>query len=113
MKKILTLGDVHGRDKWMFHTHGSPYEFNHWMTMVENGVPADAEEFWEEMPYTEYDQIIFVGDYVDSFDISNVTILKKYFSSKKYYLTRLYFYLEITIFNILFPTKFVADIEQK
>ena len=75
MKKILTLGDIHGRDKWMFHTHGSPHEFNHWMTMVENGVPADAEEFWKEMPYTQYDQIVFVGDYVDSFDISNVRIL--------------------------------------
>ena len=75
MKKILTIGDVHGRDKWMFHTHGSPYEFNHWMTMVENGAPADENEFWKEMPYTQYDQIIFVGDYVDSFDINNVAIL--------------------------------------
>ena len=75
MKKILTLGDIHGRDKWMFHTHGSPHEFNHWMTMVENGVPADAEEFWNEMPYTQYDQIVFVGDYVDSYDLSNVLIL--------------------------------------
>jgi hypothetical protein len=45
------------------------------MTMVESGVPADAEDFWNEMPYTQYDQIVFVGDYVDSFDISNVVIL--------------------------------------
>jgi len=73
--RILTIGDVHGRDKWMFHTHGSPYEFNHWMTMVENGVPADNEEFWKEMPYTNFDKIVFVGDYVDSFNIDNVTIL--------------------------------------
>ena len=73
--KVLTLGDIHGRDRWMFHTHGSPYEFNHWMTMVENGVPADDPEFWKEMPYIGYDKIIFVGDYVDSFDVSNVIIL--------------------------------------
>lgn len=73
--KILTIGDVHGRDKWMFHTHGSSYEFNHWRTMVENGVPADAKDFWEEMPYSQYDKIIFVGDYVDSYDLSNVIIL--------------------------------------
>ena len=86
MKKILTLGDVHGRDKWMFHTHGSPYEFNHWLTMIENGVPADDKEFWKEMPYTQYDQIVFVGDYVDSFDLSNVIILdnlKKILAFKK------------------------------
>jgi hypothetical protein len=73
--KILTLGDVHGRDRWAFHTHGSTYEFNHWRTMVENGVPADDKEFWKEMPYSEYDKIVFVGDYVDSFDLSNVIIL--------------------------------------
>lgn len=73
--KVLTLGDVHGRDRWMFHTHGSPYEFNHWMTMIENGVPADDTEFWKEMPYIQYDKIVFVGDYVDSFNATNVTIL--------------------------------------
>jgi hypothetical protein len=73
--KVLTLGDVHGRDRWMFHTHESPYEFNHWMTLVENGVPADEEEFFKEMPYMKYDKIVFVGDYVDSFDVSNVVIL--------------------------------------
>jgi hypothetical protein len=75
MKRILTIGDVHGRDKWMFHTHGSPYEFNHWVTMIENGVPSDDIEFWKEMPYTKYDQIVFVGDYVDSFNINNEGIL--------------------------------------
>ena len=75
MKKILTIGDVHGRDRWMFHTHGSPYEFNHWMTMIENGVPADDKEFWAEMSYINYDQIVFVGDYVDSYDLNNVIIL--------------------------------------
>jgi hypothetical protein len=73
--KVLTLGDIHGRDKWMFHTHGSPYEFNLWKISVENGAPGD-NEFWNELPYMEYDKIIFVGDYVDSFDMSNKVILR-------------------------------------
>ena len=73
--KVLTLGDIHGRDKWMFHTHGSPYEFNLWKISVENGAPAD-NEFWNEFPYMEYDKIIFVGDYVDSFDMSNKVIIR-------------------------------------
>ena len=72
--KILSLGDIHGRDKWMFHTHGSPYEFNLWKISVENGAPGDCE-FWNDMPYMEYDKIIFVGDYSDSYDLSNETIL--------------------------------------
>jgi len=86
VKKILTIGDVHGRDKWMFHTHGSPYEFNNWVTMVENGVPENADDFWKEMPYTKYDKTVFVGDYVDSYDLSNVVILdnlKKILQFKK------------------------------
>ncbi len=43
--KVLILGDVHGRDRWIFHTHGSPYEFNYWMNTIENVVPAGDEEF--------------------------------------------------------------------
>lgn len=73
--KVLSLGDIHGRDKWMFHTHGSPYEFNLWKISVENGAPAD-NEFWNEFPYMEYDKIVFVGDYVDSFELGNKVILR-------------------------------------
>ena len=73
--KVLSLGDIHGRDKWMFHTHGSPYEFNLWKISVENGAPAD-DEFWNEFPYMEYDKIVFVGDYVDSFELGNKVILR-------------------------------------
>jgi len=73
-KKILTIGDVHGRDKWMFHTHGSPYEFNFWKQAVENGAPGD-DNFWKDCPYMGFDKIIFVGDYVDSYDLKNETIL--------------------------------------
>jgi len=69
--KVLTLGDIHGRDTWKFHTHGSPYEYNTWKIAVDAGAPADDLEFWKDLPYAQYDKIIFVGDYVDSFDIKN------------------------------------------
>ena len=97
--KVLTLGDVHGRDRWMFHTHGSPYEFNNWMTMIEKGVPTDDVEFWKEMPYLQYDKIVFIGDYVDSFDISNVTILDN--------LKKILFF---KIFNIFIKTSFLFSL---
>jgi predicted phosphodiesterase len=44
--KILTIGDIHGLTTW------------------------------KEVDPNEYDKIIFVGDYVDSYDVSNITILK-------------------------------------
>ena len=69
--KILSLGDTHGRNSWKFHTHGSPYDYSTWKIAVDAGAPADDFEFWKELPYTGYDKIIFVGDYVDSFTISN------------------------------------------
>jgi len=68
--KILSVGDIHGRDAWKFHTHGSPYEYNLWRTACDHGAPA-ISDFWKEMPYMNYDLIIFVGDYVDSFTIKN------------------------------------------
>jgi hypothetical protein len=74
MKRILTIGDIHGRDAWKFLTHGSPYEYNLWRISVEAGAPADDYDFWKEQPYTKFDKIIFVGDYVDSYDISNIII---------------------------------------
>lgn len=74
-KIIASLGDIHGRDRWMFHTHGSPYEFQSWRISVENGAPGN-DEFWKDLPYMKYDKIIFVGDYTDSFNLSNPTILK-------------------------------------
>lgn len=75
MKKILSIGDVHGRDTWMWDTHGSSYDFNSWKIAVENGAPGD-DPFWNELPFREYDKIIFIGDYVDSFDLPDDTILR-------------------------------------
>jgi hypothetical protein len=74
--RILSIGDVHGRDSWMFQTHGSSYEYNLWKTAVEAGADPLDHDFWKEYDYTSYDKIIFVGDYVDSYDKSGEVILK-------------------------------------
>lgn len=43
-KKILTVGDLHGKD------------------------------IWEKIPFDEYDKIVFVGDYVDNYEAANAKI---------------------------------------
>jgi len=52
--KTLTFGDIHGRDCWKTIIFGTDLNFQKW---CDN--PTDLE----------YDKIIFIGDYVDSFDI--------------------------------------------
>lgn len=73
--KVLTIGDVHGRDEWKFHTHGSPYEYAQWEKAVSEGASVDSDE-WKDFPYRALDKIVFVGDYVDAFDKTNLQILK-------------------------------------
>jgi predicted MPP superfamily phosphohydrolase len=53
MVKILSIGDVHGKDNWK-------YPINYW------GNKSSIDEF---------DYIVFVGDYVDSFDIKDEFML--------------------------------------
>lgn len=55
-------------------THGGVSSYKNWRISVENGAPAD-NEFWNDIPYMNFDKIIFVGDYVDSYNLSNVDIL--------------------------------------
>jgi hypothetical protein len=44
-----------------------------WKTAVENGTSADDGIWKKELDnFTKYDKIIFIGDYVDSFTVSNV-----------------------------------------
>lgn len=69
--KILTIGDVHGRDDWKFLTHGSPRDYDSWRTSVDAGASTD-----DVLPYVNFDKIIFIGDYADSFDLSNIIIKK-------------------------------------
>ena len=77
--KTYSIGDIHGRNDWMYFTHGSPVDFETWRTHVEaSGGPDGYADFdqpdWHN--YTMYDKIIFVGDYVDSFDVGNVEMKK-------------------------------------
>lgn len=72
----MTIGDVHGRDTWKIFTHGSSYGFEQWAVMVEAGADPNDDLFKEDYPYFASDKIVFIGDYVDSFTISNVEIKK-------------------------------------
>lgn len=81
--KVLSIGDIHGRDSWKFITHGSPYEFEQWCTIVGAWAEGDPNSmfigndiFFKDYPYYQYDKIVFIGDYVDSFTLSNVVIKK-------------------------------------
>lgn len=76
IKRVMTIGDVHGRDTWKFMTHGSPYEFEEWVIMIQNGADAKDVLFKEDYPYMKMDKIIFIGDYVDSFSVNNIVMKK-------------------------------------
>src|SRR3990172_8977517 len=64
--KVLSIGDIHGRIEWIIPTFGSVSRFNDWL---EKGDPSLI------YPLNKYDKIIFVGDYTDSFTLSNLEIL--------------------------------------
>lgn len=72
--KILSIGDIHGKDAWKFITHNSSYEYNLWRTAIDNGVSPYSQQF-KHLNYFNYDKIIFIGDYVDAFKVTNVVIL--------------------------------------
>jgi predicted MPP superfamily phosphohydrolase len=75
--KTLSIGDIHGKTDWMYWTHGSPVNFQSWAIAVENGAdPYDSLWHEEYKNYTSYDKIIFIGDYVDSFTVSNIEMKK-------------------------------------
>ena len=69
---ILTLGDIHGRSTWKDIVFGGEIEFFFWKNSIEQGYL----EFDDNNDLHKFDKIIFVGDYVDSYDIDNVTILE-------------------------------------
>jgi hypothetical protein len=74
MKKFAALGDIHGRDTWKFEMFGSSYEFERW---VETCVNNDIAGFMaDQYPFNEFEKIIFIGDYVDSFDVGNAEMKK-------------------------------------
>lgn len=72
-KKYIAIGDIHGRDIWKFGLFGSSYEFEQWVREYDNGI---HEFMADQYPFVEYDKIIFVGDYVDSFTVGNAEMKK-------------------------------------
>ena len=69
---ILTIGDIHGRSAWKQIIFGGETEFFFWKQSVQE----NYEEFVrEEHTFHSWDKIIFVGDYVDSYDISKFTLV--------------------------------------
>jgi hypothetical protein len=72
--KIMSIGDIHGRDSWKSHVFGSDIDYEHWRTEADNGI----SEFMEDQYSILFglDKIVFIGDYVDSFTISNVDMLR-------------------------------------
>ena len=72
--KILTIGDIHGDAKWKAITHGSIENYNSWATACLHGAEPDSD-YWNDCTFKKVDKIVFVGDYVDSFDATNVEIL--------------------------------------
>ena len=56
--KILSIGDIHGRDIWKQVIFGYKDRYDSWKK-------SDSKESYE-LPF---DKIIFIGDYVDSYDI--------------------------------------------
>lgn len=73
-KRLIAIGDIHGRDNWKDKLFGSTYDFNNWVTRdLANGIENEMAEMY---PFNKWDSIIFIGDYVDSFDVTNVMMKK-------------------------------------
>lgn len=72
-RKILTIGDIHGRSVWKEKLFGSIKDFDHWAIEVFNGA---KDVFEEDYPLYAWDKVIFVGDYVDSFTVGNSEMLR-------------------------------------
>ena len=74
--KTLSIGDIHGRSIWKDILFGDAREYEIWRTATESGAdPLDAE-LWKDCPFMSADKIIFIGDYVDSFTVTNVIMLQ-------------------------------------
>lgn len=73
--KTLSIGDIHGRSIWKDILFGDAREYEIWRTATESGADPLDTELWKDCPFMSADKIIFIGDYVDSFTVDNVTML--------------------------------------
>jgi hypothetical protein len=70
--KILTIGDIHGRSSWKEIIFGGETEFFFWKQAVTEGY-LEHEGVYKFQ--ADWDKIIFVGDYADSYDIKGEDIV--------------------------------------
>jgi hypothetical protein len=75
MKKTISIGDIHGRSSWKEALFGDYTEFTYWKSLVEENSPM-AADVWEKAPVAQFSKIVFVGDYVDSFNVSNEAMIQ-------------------------------------
>jgi predicted MPP superfamily phosphohydrolase len=68
--RVLTVGDIHGRSIWKNFLFGSYENFEAWKdSVLSENTPA-----WEnalDIVFSDIDKVVFVGDYFDSFTVSN------------------------------------------
>jgi hypothetical protein len=73
-RNILTVGDLHGRETWKEFVFGSIKKFEDWSLECASGEYVRPWEETLDMRFGDIDKIVFVGDYFDSFTVSNVTM---------------------------------------
>ena len=72
-KKIISIGDCHGRQYWKNALFGGISQFDQWAVEVFEGI---GDFMSDQYPFSKYDKVVFIGDYVDSFNIRNIDIKK-------------------------------------
>jgi hypothetical protein len=72
--KIMSIGDIHGRDSWKSHIFGSNLNYESWRREADNDIVSFMADQYPILQ--SLDKIVFIGDYVDSFTIGNVDMLR-------------------------------------
>lgn len=67
--KVLSIPDIHGRDYWKIACFGSRAAYEAWRKNCDN-----PDYDISNLPFFKYDWVVFIGDYLDSFDIQPIDI---------------------------------------
>ena len=70
MNRVIVIGDLHGRDLWKKVLFGNNQNFELWRNEYDLGIHKESHYHIDD-----YDEVVFIGDYTDSFKIMNVEIL--------------------------------------
>jgi hypothetical protein len=73
MRNVLTIGDVHGRLNWKDIIFGSLEKYEDWRNDLVKGSTLSWEETVDSA-ISDIDKIVFLGDYHDSYTVSNLII---------------------------------------